>query len=66
LTYVALKEGTLASEAELQCLLKERIAAYKIPEAIHFLPELPKGLTGKIDRHTLRDRAAASPQAHAA
>jgi long-chain acyl-CoA synthetase len=39
------------------------MAAYKIPEAIHFLPELPKGLTGKIDRRALRDRTAASPPA---
>jgi long-chain acyl-CoA synthetase len=64
--HVALKEGAKASETELQWFLKERIAAYKIPEAIHFLPELPKGLTGKIDRRALRDRAAASPQAKAA
>jgi long-chain acyl-CoA synthetase len=64
--YVALEEGTRASESDLQWFLRERIAAYKIPEAIHFLPELPKGLTGKIDRRALRDRTAAAPRAKAA
>jgi long-chain acyl-CoA synthetase len=64
--YVALKEGEQASETELQWFLRDRIAAYKIPEAIHFLPELPKGLTGKIDRRALRDRTTASPRANAA
>jgi long-chain acyl-CoA synthetase len=56
--YVALQDGTATSEAELQQFLQERLAAYKVPEAIHFLPELPKGTTGKIHRKTLRDRAA--------
>jgi long-chain acyl-CoA synthetase len=30
-----------------------------VPEAIAFLPELPKGATGKIHRKTLRERATA-------
>jgi long-chain acyl-CoA synthetase len=64
--YVALKEGTGASEMEMQWFLRERIAAYKIPEVIHFMPELPKGLTGKIDRRALRNRATAPAQARAA
>jgi long-chain acyl-CoA synthetase len=63
--YVALKEGEEASEAELRWFVKERIAAYKVPEAILFLPDLPKGLTGKIDRRTLRERAAPAAQAAA-
>jgi long-chain acyl-CoA synthetase len=28
-----------------------------VPEAIAFLPELPKGLTGKIHRKTLKELA---------
>jgi long-chain acyl-CoA synthetase len=63
--YVTLKDGALTSEPELQWFLRDRIAAYKIPAAIYFLTELPKGLTGKIDRRALRDRAAA-PQAEKA
>jgi long-chain acyl-CoA synthetase len=64
--YVALKAGARASEPELQRFLAARLAAYKIPAAIHFLPELPKGLTGKIDRRALRDRAIPPPAADAA
>jgi long-chain acyl-CoA synthetase len=52
--YVALKEGDSATEASLKGFLKERIADYKIPEAITLLPALPKGSTGKIHRQTLR------------
>jgi len=63
--YVALKEGEETSEADLQWFVRERIAAYKVPEAILFLPELPKGLTGKIDRRALREREAAVVQAAA-
>jgi acyl-coenzyme A synthetase/AMP-(fatty) acid ligase len=29
-------------------LEEARIAAYKVPEAIRFLPDLPKGPTGKV------------------
>jgi long-chain acyl-CoA synthetase len=64
--YVALREGERVSEMELQWFLKERIAAYKIPETIEFLPELPKGMTGKIDQRALRDRSAVLPLAEAA
>jgi long-chain acyl-CoA synthetase len=64
--YVALKEGEQASEADLQWYLREQIAAYKVPEEVVFLPELPKGLTGKIDRRALREQAVASRRANAA
>jgi long-chain acyl-CoA synthetase len=60
--YVSLKNGALATEAELKEFLQGRLAAYKVPEGIAFLPELPKGATGKIHRKTLRDRAAAELQ----
>jgi long-chain acyl-CoA synthetase len=57
--YVALKDGSDATEASLKRFLMERIADYKIPEAITLLPALPKGSTGKIHRQTLRARAGA-------
>lgn len=55
--YVALKPGQSVTERELHSFLQERLAAYKVPEAIVFLPDLPKGLTGKIHRKTLREWA---------
>jgi long-chain acyl-CoA synthetase len=60
--YVALKDADSASEEELLGFLRERIAAYKVPESITFLPDLPKGLTGKVHRKTLKDQAIAALQ----
>jgi hypothetical protein len=59
--YVARKDGHEVTEAALKGFLEARIAAYKVPEAIRFLPDLPKGPTGKVARKTLRQRAAGAP-----
>ena len=55
--YVVLKDSALGSselEAELKAFVKNRIAAYKYPRWIEFVPELPKTATGKIQRFQLR------------
>ncbi len=39
---------------ELQEFVKQRLAVYKYPRAIHFVDELPKTATGKIQRYKLR------------
>jgi long-chain acyl-CoA synthetase len=57
---VALREGLDASERELRDLVRSRIADYKTPERILFLPVLPKGLTGKVLRRALKDFALES------
>jgi long-chain acyl-CoA synthetase len=59
--YVARKDGHEVTEAALKRFLEARIAAYKVPEAIRFLPDLPKGPTGKVARKTLRQWAAGAP-----
>jgi acyl-CoA synthetase (AMP-forming)/AMP-acid ligase II len=60
--FVVLKPGsTRVTAAELRRFLDERLAAYKVPERIEFLPELPVTAVGKIDRQALRSRAALSP-----
>lgn len=52
---VALREGhTLTAEA-LIAYCRERMARYKVPRTVAFLPELPKGPTGKILKRELRD-----------
>lgn len=56
--YIALKDGQEATPEELTRFLSERIAAYKVPDRITLLPELPKGLTGKIHRRTLKEWAS--------
>jgi long-chain acyl-CoA synthetase len=55
--FVALSDDQTTSVTELQMFVRERIAAYKTPEVITFLSELPKGPTGKVCRRTLRENA---------
>lgn len=58
--YVVLRKGFEPGDAlvrELQDCVKANTAPYKYPRAIRFLPELPKTMTGKLQRHLLRERA---------
>lgn len=52
--YVALKPGASATSEELIARCKQELAQYKVPKGIEFLPELPKGPTGKILKRALR------------
>ena len=55
--FVVLKEGQRGSpalEAELKTFVKDKIAPYKYPRWLEFVPELPKTATGKIQRFKLR------------
>ena len=55
--YVVLKDGFTASpalDAEIKAFVKDKIAPYKYPRWIDFVPELPKTATGKIQRFKLR------------
>jgi acyl-CoA synthetase (AMP-forming)/AMP-acid ligase II len=52
---VHLKPGTSASEAELQDWVRQRLAAFKVPVRILFLPEtLPRNANGKILKKDLK------------
>jgi benzoate-CoA ligase len=42
--------------AELQNLCKERLQRYQYPHVVRFDEELPKTMTGKIQRYVLRGR----------
>jgi long-chain acyl-CoA synthetase len=66
IAFVALRDGFTATEAELRDFVGCRIADYKVPERILFLPSLPKGLTGKVQRRELRDMMLVSQQLAAA
>src|SRR5215467_2997489 len=61
IAFVALREGLSADEQELRTFVCGRIADYKIPERILFLPALPKGLTGKVLRRALKDMVIEPP-----
>jgi long-chain acyl-CoA synthetase len=52
--FVALKAGAAATADELIAFCRERMAAYKYPRMIEFLPEIPKTATGKFLRRQLR------------
>jgi benzoate-CoA ligase family protein len=57
--FVVVKEGYTASPAledELKGFVKDKIAPYKYPRWITFVPELPKTATGKIQRFKLREQ----------
>ena len=60
--YVALQLPVTAGE--IQNFVELRIAAYKVPETILFLDELPLGITGKVNRRALREKAIAERSKH--
>ena len=47
---VVLREGLQATERELQAFVGEHLADFKVPRKILFMPEIPKGATGKLQR----------------
>jgi len=56
--FVVLADGVPAGPekaAELQDLVKSKIAPYKYPRAVEFLPSLPRTNTGKLQRYKLRE-----------
>jgi len=56
--YVALKDGMEQEivPEDLISFCKSRMAAYKYPRQVEFVPEIPKTLTGKFLRRALRDK----------
>lgn len=57
---VVLRPGREASPEmakELQDFVKSKIAPYKYPRAVEFLPSLPRTTTGKLQRFRLREGA---------
>ncbi|MCU0636843.1 MAG: AMP-binding protein [Gemmatimonadaceae bacterium] len=57
--YVVLRTGVTADEGLTRALqehVKATIAPYKYPRIVHYLSELPKTPTGKVQRNVLRQR----------
>jgi acyl-CoA synthetase (AMP-forming)/AMP-acid ligase II len=57
--FVVLRRGELLSSEELGEFCRQRLASFKKPEIVHFLPELPKNQMGKILRRELRAQVGA-------
>jgi acyl-CoA synthetase (AMP-forming)/AMP-acid ligase II len=53
---VVLREGAAATEAELREFVARKLAAFKVPRKVLFLPEIPKGATGKLQRIGLAEK----------
>lgn len=57
--FVALREEYIGkvTEEDIIQFCKERMAAYKYPRSVEFLPEIPKTASGKFLRRKLREQA---------
>lgn len=55
---VVVKEGTAVTAAELTQLCRQRLAGYKLPRQIYFVPDLPLTASGKIARQELAQNLA--------
>ena len=53
--FVVRAAGSQLTAADILAFCKGNLAKFKIPKYISFLPELPKGDTGKIDRKQLKN-----------
>ncbi len=53
--YVVRKQGTALTEKEIIDYCRANLAAYKVPQEIEFIDELPKSAVGKILRRELRE-----------
>jgi acyl-CoA synthetase (AMP-forming)/AMP-acid ligase II len=53
---VVLREGMAVTERELRDFAARQLADYKVPRKVVFLPEIPKGATGKLMRIGLAEK----------
>jgi fatty-acyl-CoA synthase len=58
MAWVKCKPGMQATEAELCTLMKQRIAAFKVPKFWRFVDAFPMTVTGKVQKFRLREMAA--------
>jgi fatty-acyl-CoA synthase len=56
--FVVLRAGAAVTDIELRQFVRDRIAHFKCPKAFHFVVELPKTATGKVQKFVLRGRRA--------
>ncbi|MCI0744665.1 MAG: long-chain fatty acid--CoA ligase [Verrucomicrobia subdivision 3 bacterium] len=60
LAFVSAAEGKQVDEKALLHFVREKLADYKVPKRVVFMPALPRNATGKILKTALRQRLAAS------
>ena len=57
---VVLREGAACTERELRDFVAQQLADFKVPRKVVFLPEIPKGATGKLMRIGLAEKLGLS------
>jgi long-chain acyl-CoA synthetase len=62
--FVVLKDPSSKENAERDILdfCKERLAKYKVPRQVEFVPDLPKTLVGKVLKRKLKAATATAQQ----
>jgi long-chain acyl-CoA synthetase len=53
--FVAAVEGQTLDERALLQFVRDKLADYKVPKRVVFMPALPRNMTGKILKTTLRE-----------
>jgi long-chain acyl-CoA synthetase len=59
LAFVSVAEGSQIEEKALQQFVREKLADYKVPKRVVFMPALPRNATGKILKTALRQQVPA-------
>jgi acyl-CoA synthetase (AMP-forming)/AMP-acid ligase II/acyl carrier protein len=59
---VILRSGAQVTPAELREFLNAQLAAFKIPRRITIVDQLPKGISGKVQRKRLSEMMDAAPE----
>ena len=57
--YVVRKPGSTLEADDVIAYMRERLAAYKVPRQIRFVPDLPTSAVGKVLKRELRDQVMA-------
>jgi acyl-CoA synthetase (AMP-forming)/AMP-acid ligase II len=57
---VVLREGAALTDRELRDFAAKHLADFKVPRKVVFLPEIPKGATGKLQRIGLAEKLGLS------
>lgn len=54
--FCVVKPGQNTSEKEVCTNLRGYLASYKIPKAVYFVQDLPRSISGKVQKHILRQQ----------
>ena len=61
MAFIVLKKGEISSDdlkAEIRALARQNLHSYEVPASISFVEQLPKTISGKVQRYLLRSRTA--------